>query len=70
MAIDFSLTPELEAIRTRIRTFVDDVIRPGGEIIDGHGDAPALEGADRIKALVGMRKQAHAAGLWLPHMPT
>ena len=28
MAIDFSLTPELEAIRMRIRTFVDDVIKP------------------------------------------
>ncbi len=70
MAIDFSLTPELEAIRARVRTFVDDVIRPGGAIIDGQGDALALEGGDRIKALVGMRKQAHAEGLWLPHMPT
>ena len=30
MAIDFSLTPELEAIRARVRTFVNDVIRPGG----------------------------------------
>ncbi|MGZ0185089.1 MAG: acyl-CoA dehydrogenase family protein, partial [Acidimicrobiales bacterium] len=64
-----SLTPELEAIRARVRTFVNDVIRPGGEIIDGRGDNEALTGKDRFKALIGMRKQAHAEGLWLPHMP-
>ena len=69
MAIDFSLTPELEAIRARVRTFVDDVIRPGGAIIDGEGGAESLDGKDRLKALIGMRKQAHAEGLWLPHMP-
>ena len=69
MAIDFSLTPELEAIRAQVRTFVNDVIRPGGEIIDGKGDNEALTGKDRFKALIGMRKQAHAEGLWLPHMP-
>ena len=69
MAIDFSLTPELEAIRAQVRTFVNDVIRPGGEIIDGKGDKEALTGEDRLKALIGMRKQARAEGLWLPHMP-
>ncbi|MDG2161022.1 MAG: acyl-CoA dehydrogenase family protein [Acidimicrobiales bacterium] len=69
MAIDFSLTPELEAIRAQVRTFVNDVIRPGGEIIDGKGDNEALTGEDRLKALIGMRKQARAEGLWLPHMP-
>ena len=69
MAIDFSLTPELEAIRAQVRTFVNDVIRPGGEIIDGKGDNEALTGEDRLKALIGMRKQARSEGLWLPHMP-
>ena len=70
MSIDFSLTPELEAIRTRVRAFVDDVIRPGGATIDGQGDTPALDGEDRIRALIAMRKQAREEGLWLPHMPT
>ena len=69
MAIDFSLTPEVEAIRSRVRTFVDDVIRPEGAIIDGEGDNEPLDGKDRLRALIGMRKQAHAEGLWLPHMP-
>ena len=35
MAIDFSLTPELEAIRMRIRTFVDDVIKPEEARLEG-----------------------------------
>ena len=37
--------------------------------IDGQGDTPALDGEDRIRALVRMRKQALETGLWLPHMP-
>ena len=36
MAIDFSLTPELEAIRMRIRTFVDEVIKPEEAKLEGH----------------------------------
>ena len=69
MAIDFSLTPELEAIRARVRTFIDDVVTPGGAIVDGEGDSEPLTGEARIRALVGMRKQALEVGLWLPHMP-
>jgi len=69
VAIDFSLTPELEAIRARVRTFIDDVVKPGGAIVDGAGDSEPLTGEDRIRALVGMRKQALEVGLWLPHMP-
>ena len=69
MAIDFSLTPELEAIRARGREFIDDVGKPGGAIVDGEGDSEPLTGEDRIRALGGMRKQALEVGLWLPHMP-
>ncbi|MEC9424311.1 MAG: acyl-CoA dehydrogenase, partial [Actinomycetota bacterium] len=69
MAIDFSLTPELEAIRARVRTFIDDVVKPGEAIVDGDVDSEPLTGKDRIRALVGMRKQALETGLWLPHMP-
>jgi len=29
MAIDFTLSPELEDIRLRVRTFIDDVVKPG-----------------------------------------
>ena len=33
MAIDFSLSPELEAIRLRIRTFINDEVKPNEERI-------------------------------------
>ena len=68
MAIDFSLSPELEELRARVRAFVDDVIKPTEERIE----AEHLQESDRkayYGALLGMRKQAKEAGLWLPHMP-
>ena len=69
MAIDFTLTPELEDIRTRVREFVDDVVKPAEDRIAGRDGAEALTGRDRIGVLIDLRKQARAAGLWLPHMP-
>ena len=34
MTIDFSLSPELEAIRLRVREFIDEVVRPTEAEID------------------------------------
>ena len=69
MAIDFSLTPELEAIRMRIRTFVDDVIKPEESKLEGHNGAEPVTGKERNEILIGLRKKAHDEGIWLPHMP-
>ena len=69
MAIDFSLTPELEAIRMRIRTFVDDVIKPEEAKLEGHDGAEPVTGKERNEILIGLRKKAHDEGIWLPHMP-
>jgi acyl-CoA dehydrogenase len=66
MAIDFTLTPELEDIRVRVRSFVDDVVKPGEARI---GDRDEIERGDYIKILLEMRAAAQEAGLWLPHMP-
>jgi acyl-CoA dehydrogenase len=66
MAIDFTLTPELEAIRTKVREFVETVVKPGEAEI---GDPGQLDRRDYLELLLGMRKAARAAGLWLPHMP-
>ena len=41
MAIDFTLTPELEDIRDRVRTFIAEVVKPAEDEIDGHGDHEA-----------------------------
>jgi acyl-CoA dehydrogenase len=69
MAIDFTLTPELEALRMRIRAFVTDVITPAVHEMEGGDGGEPLTGDDRIRTLIGLRKAAHAEGLWLPHMP-
>jgi acyl-CoA dehydrogenase len=68
VAIDFSLSSELEDIRVRVRAFVDDEVKPTEAVIERE----RLAETDRkgyIEALVGMRKKAVKAGLWLPHMP-
>jgi acyl-CoA dehydrogenase len=68
MAIDFSLSPELEAIRLRVRTFIDDVVKPE----EGRIRSEKLAETDRkayVSALIQLRKKANQEGLWLPHMP-
>jgi acyl-CoA dehydrogenase len=66
MAIDFTLTPELEDIRLRVRGFVDDVVKPGEDEIAA---TTGIARQDYLRILFAMRKQAREAGLWLPHMP-
>jgi acyl-CoA dehydrogenase len=66
MAIDFTLTPELEDIRLRVRGFVDDVVQPGEDEIAA---TTGIARQDYLRILFAMRKQAREAGLWLPHMP-
>ena len=69
MAIDFTLSPEVEELRRRVRAFVEDVIAPVADRIEGSDGGEGLTGGERVSALIGLRKQARAAGLWLPHMP-
>jgi acyl-CoA dehydrogenase len=63
MSIDFSLTPELEELRIRVRAFITDVVAPAEAALD-EGDREAY-----VRQLIELRKAAHDAGLWLPHMP-
>jgi len=68
MAIDFSLTPELVAIRKRVRAFVDEVIRPAEDRMEQE----RLRENDKgryFRELLAMRSKAKSEGLWLPHMP-
>jgi len=66
MPIDFTLTPEVEDIRIRVRDFIEKVVKPGEAKLT-HPDK--IERAEYLQILIGMRKEARAAGLWLPHMP-
>lgn len=63
MAIDFSLTPELEELRGKVRNFIQEVVKPTEDEID-EGDRDSL-----IKGVIKMRREAQKRGLWLPHMP-
>ncbi|MGP3954377.1 acyl-CoA dehydrogenase family protein [Nonomuraea sp. 3N208] len=63
MAIDFTLAPEHEEIRKRVRTFIQGTVIPAME---------EVKESDRdsyLRILVRLRSQAKAEGLWLPHMP-
>jgi acyl-CoA dehydrogenase len=63
MAIDFTLPPDFENLRLRIRDFIDTVVRPAESSIDENDYGSIRE------AVIKMRKEAIARGLWLPHMP-
>ena len=65
MAIDFTLSPEVEDVRQRVRTFMDDEVRPTEEKLRQNE-------ADRngyISAIAGLRQRAHDLNLWNPHLP-
>ncbi len=66
MAIDFTLSPELEDIRLRVRTFVDDVVKPGEAKM---ADPERMDRKEYLSLLMSMRQAAKDAGLWLPQMP-
>ncbi|MFG1616592.1 acyl-CoA dehydrogenase family protein [Nonomuraea wenchangensis] len=63
MAIDFTLAPEHEEIRKRVRSFIQGTVIPAMEEVR-EGDRDAY-----LRAIFRLRSQAKAEGLWLPHMP-
>jgi acyl-CoA dehydrogenase len=65
MAIDFTLPPDVEAIRQRTREFVEGEVRPVEEKLRADG----AERADFRNAIIELRQKAKDWQLWLPHMP-
>lgn len=65
MAIDFTLSQELQDLRARVRAFIDAEVKPH----EGDLRQENLERAEYLQRLFAMRKQAREQGLWLPHMP-
>jgi acyl-CoA dehydrogenase len=63
MSIDFSLSPELEAIRAKTRDFIETVVLPIELRIDEEDRGSLIEG------IIEMRTEAQKRGIWLPHMP-
>jgi acyl-CoA dehydrogenase len=69
MAIDFTLPPEVDELRLRVRRFVDEVVRPAETKIGRLEDRDGTDRRAYIKLLFALRDKAKEAGLWLPHMP-
>ncbi|GAA5055143.1 acyl-CoA dehydrogenase [Thermocatellispora tengchongensis] len=67
MAIDFTLAPEHDEIRTRVRTFVRETIAPAMAALEEGGKTPPRE--EYLRVIFDLRGKAQAEGLWLPHMP-
>jgi acyl-CoA dehydrogenase len=67
MAIDFTLAPEHEEVRQRVRSFVLDTIVPATKDFDDENRVLARD--EYIRTIFALRKQAKEEGLWLPHMP-
>jgi acyl-CoA dehydrogenase len=65
MAIDFTFPPEIDEIRERVRTFLDDEVRP----LEKEADESGWQRDEWIKAIIECRGKAKDSGLWLPHMP-
>jgi acyl-CoA dehydrogenase len=67
MAIDFTLAPEHEEIRTRVRDFIQGTVIPA--VTRPDNEELALSRSEYLATILDLRKQAKALGLWLPHMP-
>ena len=65
MSIDFTLSPEVQDVRMRVRTFMDDEVRPTEEKLrEGNTDRNGWG-----SAIFKLRQRAHELGLWNPHLP-
>ena len=65
MPIDFTLPPDVEKVRLRVRKFMDAEVRPVA-------DALQREGADRrsyVEEIIKLRQRAKEQGIWNPHLP-
>ena len=67
MAIDFTLAPEHEEIRTRVRDFIQGTVIPA--VARPDDVEQALSRREYLATILDLREQAKALGLWLPHMP-
>jgi acyl-CoA dehydrogenase len=63
--MDFTLSPEIDALRRKVRAFVAEHVLP---LEDDRANYDAHENI-RLDVLAGLRDKAKAEGLWAPQMP-
>ncbi|MEU6426512.1 acyl-CoA dehydrogenase family protein [Microbispora sp. NPDC046973] len=68
MAIDFTLAPEHEEIRARVRTFVQETVIPAVTPFED-SEEKVLTREEYLRTIFDLRRRARQEGLWLPHMP-
>ena len=63
--MDFTLAPEIEALRQKVRAFITD------EVLPLEADRSVYDQYENIKldVLSGLRAKAKKQGLWAPQMP-
>ncbi len=63
--MDFSISPELEALRVRVREFIADEVMPLETRPESYNEYENI----KLDLTASMREKARAAGLWAPQMP-
>jgi acyl-CoA dehydrogenase len=69
MSIDFTLPPDVEEIRKRVREFMDAEVRPAEEKLYANAPDGEPERGDVVRMIVELRQKAREWEVWLPHMP-
>ena len=65
MPIDFTLPPEVEEVRVRVRTFMEAEVRPVQQRLERNES----ERRAYVEEIVKLRAKAKEQGLWNPHLP-
>jgi acyl-CoA dehydrogenase len=69
MAVDFTLPPDVEAVRQRVRDFMDGEVRPAEEKLYANAAPAEPERRDTVAMIITLREKAKEWDIWLPHMP-
>jgi len=69
MSIDFTLPPDVEQIRQRVRDFMDAEVRPAEEKLAADAADGVPDRKDVVRMIIELRQKAHEWDVWLPHMP-
>src|SRR3970040_11139 len=65
MPVDFTLPPDVEEVRLRVRKFMDSTVRPEEQRLESNG---ADRGED-VRTIGGLREEAKAEVVWNPPLP-
>jgi acyl-CoA dehydrogenase len=69
MSIDFTLPPDVDEVRGRVREFMDEVVRPAEEKLYANAPDGEPDRGDIVRMIIELRQKAHEWNVWLPHMP-